>query len=118
MLNELGQQIQQEFRANDALCQRVIRLIQLLANKCRFRILCVLTRGEFCVNDIAEIVGETKLSNISQQLRLLTLAGVVTRRRHGREILYRLADERVRELIDHLRRTHLHADAAELSSSK
>lgn len=110
MLNELGQRIQQEFRANDALCQRVIHLIQLLSNKCRFRTLCVLARGEFCVHEIAEIVGETKLSNISQQLRLLSLAGVVESSRQGREIRYRLADSRVRGLIQYLRRTYLHSD--------
>lgn len=107
MLNALGQQIQSEFRANNALCQQVIRLFQLISNKSRFRIVCILARDEFCVNDIAQIVDEGKLSNISQQLRILTLAGVVARRREQKKIIYRLVDDRVRDLIAYFRERYL-----------
>lgn len=107
MLNALGQEIQSEFKANNALCQQVIGLFQLISNKSRFRILCILSRGEFCVNDIAEIVGEGKLSNISQQLKILTLAGMVERRREEKRIIYRLVDDRVRDLIAYFREHYL-----------
>jgi len=107
MLNDLGMQIQSEFKANNALCQKVIHLFQLVANKSRFRIVCILARGEFCVKEIAEIVGEGKLSNISQQLRILTLAGVVDRRRDQKKIIYRLVDDQVRELIAYFREQYL-----------
>jgi DNA-binding transcriptional ArsR family regulator len=56
MLNELGQKIQREFRSHNAPCQQVISLIQLISNKSRFRIICVLAHGEFCVKEIAEIL--------------------------------------------------------------
>jgi ArsR family transcriptional regulator len=110
MLNDLGMQIQGEFMANNALCQKVIALFQLVANKSRFRIVCILARGEFCVQEIAEIVGEGKLSNISQQLKILTLAGVVDRRRDQKKIIYRLVDDRVRELIDYFREQYLNPE--------
>jgi DNA-binding transcriptional ArsR family regulator len=103
MLNEIGQKIQREFQANNAPCQRVIGLIQLISNKARFRIICVLSHGEFCVKEIAEILGEGKMSNISQQLKILTLAGVVDRRREEKKIIYRLVDHRMRDLIAYFR---------------
>jgi peroxiredoxin family protein len=84
-LNEAGREIQKEFQSNEALCVGLIGIFQLIANKCRFRIVCTLTRGEFCVNDIAEIVGETKVSNISQHLKMLRLAGLIASRMEGIE---------------------------------
>lgn len=103
MLSELAMLAKAEFQRNDLLCNKVIGLFQLVSNKTRFRIICLLVRGEFCVNEIVEVVSEGKGSNISQQLRVLSLAGVVARRREKKRILYRLADERVRGLIGFLR---------------
>ena len=96
-----------EFKANNALCQKVIQLIQLISNKTRFRIVCILARSEFCVNEIAEIVDEGKLSNISQQLRILALAGIIEKRREEKKIIYRLVDDRVRDLIGYFREKYL-----------
>ena len=80
----------------------MIGLFNLLSNKGRFRIVCLLARGEFCVNEITEVVNEGKLSNISQQLKILTLSDVIERRRDNHHILYRLKDERVRNLVEFL----------------
>ena len=43
------------------------------------------------------------MSNISQQLRMLRLAGVVAKRRDKKQILYSIADERIGGLIEFLR---------------
>lgn len=107
MLNQLGREIQKEFRNNEAVCGNLIHLFQLISNKCRFRIICTLTHGEFCVNDIAEIIGETKVSNISQHLKMLRLSGLIESRREEKKIIYRLSDERIRGMIDYFRATYL-----------
>ncbi len=99
------------FRKNEAVCQRVIGLFQLLAHKGRFRIVCLLARGEFCVNEITEVVSEGKHSNISQQLKMLALAGVIERRREQQHILYRLKDDRVRTVIEFLQGQFLKGEA-------
>ena len=102
-MNNIINEIRNDFRRNDAVCGRVVGLFQLISNKSRFRIICLLTRGEFCVREIMEAVGGGKLSNISQQLKTLALAGVVERRREEQKVLYRLKDERVRGMIAFLR---------------
>lgn len=103
MRAKLLQQLKTEFRGSEAMCYQLIGLFQLLANKGRFRIICLLARGEFCVKEIVDIINAGKLSNISQQLKALTLAGVIERRREDRKIIYRLKDERLRRLVDFLR---------------
>lgn len=102
-MNNVIKEIRDDFKRNDSVCSRVVGLFQLISNKPRFRIICLLTRGEFCVREIMEAVGGGKLSNISQQLKTLALAGVVERRREEQRVLYRLKDERVRRMIDFLR---------------
>ncbi len=98
------------FQRNDALCNHVVTLFQLVSNKTRFRIICLLVRGEFCVNEIVEVVHQGKLSNISQQLKILALAGVIERRRADRKILYSLKDQRVRGMIEFLQKQFLNGE--------
>jgi DNA-binding transcriptional ArsR family regulator len=102
-MNELALQMKQEFQGNELLCAKVITLFQLISNKTRFRIICLLSRGEFCVNDIVEVIDAGKLSNISQQLKILSLAGLIERRRCQKNILYSLKDQRIRDMIDYFR---------------
>ncbi len=103
-MNLLLQNIREQFRSNEAVCGQVISLFQLISNKTRFRIVCLLVEGEFSVQEIADTVETCKLSNISQQLKTLALAGVVEKRREQQRVLYRIADERVRNLIVFLRK--------------
>lgn len=97
------------FKRNEAVCERVIGLFQLFSNKGRFRIICLLARGEFCVNEIAEVVGG-KISNISQQLKILALSGAIERRRDERRILYALKDKRLRKTIQFLQSQFLNGE--------
>lgn len=110
-MNCVGLEMKRAFQKNEAVCQQVNGLFQLFSNKARFRIVCLLARGEFCVNEITEIVSEGKLSNISQQLRILTLAGIIERRREEHRILYRLKDERMRKVIEFLQGQFLKGEA-------
>ena len=63
-------------------CTRVQTMLDLVSNPYRFRIICVLSEGDFPVSEIVELV-EGKPSNISQQLKILTLAGYLTKERRG-----------------------------------
>lgn len=106
-MNIVCRQLKDAFRKNEAVCARVVQLFHLFSNKGRFRIACLLARGEFCVNEITEVVSEGKTSNISQQLKMLTLSGVLERRREEQRILYRLKDPRVRKMIHFLQEQFL-----------
>ena len=103
MLNKKAQQIKAEFKKNEAVCGRVLGFFHLIAHKPRFRMVCLLCQGEFCVNEIAEVVDGGNLSNISQQLKMLTMGGLIIKRRDQQRILYTVGDERVRHLVEYLR---------------
>lgn len=71
----------------------------LLADPLRLRIAVALaTVDELCVTDLALATAVVE-NRVSQALRHLRQAGVVENRRAGREVFYRLADDRVRRLL-------------------
>lgn len=109
MLNNKAskESIKASFRANEQVCGKVMDIFSLVANKTRFRILCVLKQGDFCVNDIVDIIQMGKVSNISQQLRLLSMAGIIEKRRDKKQIFYFLKDQRMRKMIGFLESHYL-----------
>ena len=74
-------------------------LFKCFGDSTRIRILCVLLEGEFCVGDIAEALNMTQ-SAVSHQLKLLKQAKLIAGKREGKQILYSLADEHVRSIIN------------------
>ena len=109
-MDTVCRELKEAFRKNEVVCARVIQLFQLFSNKGRFRIACLLSRGEFCVNEITEVVSEGKTSNISQQLKILALSGIIERRRENQRILYRLKDRRVGTMIQFLQEQFLNGE--------
>ena len=87
---------------DEKMCRQAIDFISLISNETRLRILCVLNHGSFCVSEIADRVGG-KHSNVSQQLKILAVAGVVKKERRERSVYYRLEDSRVGRLLGFLR---------------
>ncbi len=85
---------------------RLSELFRMFGDPTRLRILTVLQVSELCVCDIAALLGMT-VSAISHQLRLLRSAGLVIGRREGKSIIYALADDHVRTVmqngIEHIR---------------
>jgi DNA-binding transcriptional ArsR family regulator len=110
-MNSVGRELKEAFRKNEVVCAHVIQLFQLFSNKGRFRIACLLSRGEFCVNEITEVVAEGKTSSISQHLKMLTLSGVIERRRENQRMLYRLKDKRVGTMIQFLQEQFLNGES-------
>ena len=79
---------------------RLAGLFRLLGDPTRARLLhALLEAGELCVCDLAAATG-TAEATVSQALRLLRASGVVTGRREGRNVFYRLSDAHVRMLLD------------------
>lgn len=78
----------------------VAELFRLLGDPGRVRLLsALLEAGELCVCDLAAVIDMTE-SSVSHSLRLLRTAGVVRRRRAGRQVFYGLDDAHVRLLLD------------------
>jgi rhodanese-related sulfurtransferase len=85
-------------RRKDLMYAQFARVGKALANPARLELLDVLAQGERSVEDLAGTAG-MKLSNTSAQLRTLASAGLVTSRRDGVRIYYRLADENVSAFV-------------------
>jgi rhodanese-related sulfurtransferase/predicted transcriptional regulator len=83
--------------AKDALFDAFAEVAKALANGRRAELIDVLAQGERHVDDLAAMIHQT-VANTSFHLRALATAGLVTTRREGTRIYYRLASDRVVEL--------------------
>ncbi|MCG7284762.1 metalloregulator ArsR/SmtB family transcription factor [Cellulomonas sp. ACRRI] len=73
---------------------------RLLGDPARLRLLIGLMEAEeLCVSDLAQLSGQSE-SAVSHALRLMRAHEVVSARRDGRMVFYRLADDHVRMLLE------------------
>jgi ArsR family transcriptional regulator len=75
------------------------QLFRALAHPVRLRILDILARQEACVCHLTAVLGQRQ-PYVSQQLATLREAGLVTDRREGTLIYYRLADGALVTVLD------------------
>jgi len=110
MTKEELQAIKDQFESNEVICEKVVGLFHLFSNKVRFRAACMLMYGEASVNEIAEVITDGKMTNMSQQLRVLRLAGVIRQRRDKKRVIYSLADPKIARMIEYLREEFLNKE--------
>jgi ArsR family transcriptional regulator len=95
-----------EYSANDMLSPTNQRILQLQAGICkvlsnpkRLLMLHELRNGEKTVNELAESTG-LRQANVSQHLALMRLRKMVTERRVGNTVFYRISDKRINNACD------------------
>lgn len=76
-------------------------LLKALSHETRLMILCLLSEREMSVSEIEEIV-QLPQATVSQQLARLRTDNLVSARREGRMIHYRLADGGIAGLVESL----------------
>jgi ArsR family transcriptional regulator, lead/cadmium/zinc/bismuth-responsive transcriptional repressor len=81
----------------EAEAQRMGEFFAVLADPTRLRLLGLLAEAEYCVCDLASSLGMTD-SAISHQLRALRAGRLVSYRKEGRQVFYRLNDFHVLDL--------------------
>lgn len=79
--------------------RKVARMLRILGQPTRLRILLALAEDEACVCHLETQMG-LRQAYLSQHLMALRKAGLVNDRREGRFIYYRLRDTRVLEVIE------------------
>lgn len=84
---------------DEAVLTPTVQLLKGFADDTRLRILCLLRGREVCVHEIVDALDMSQ-SAVSHQLRVLRDARLVSPRRDGRHVYYRLADDHVREMLD------------------
>jgi ArsR family transcriptional regulator len=80
--------------STDRTRSRTAAVARALADPKRLCVLEQLVRGERSVSDLSRDVG-CQVPNMSQHLSVLRSAGLVTSRREGSTVFYRLVDDRV-----------------------
>ncbi len=78
--------------------ERLALLFKVLGDHTRIRILNALFHSELCVCDLTAVL-DMNQSAVSHQLRVLRDANIVRSRKQGKNVLYRLDDAHVHELI-------------------
>lgn len=80
---------------------RATDFLRIMANEDRLLLLCQLTMGEKCVSELESLTKITQ-PTLSQQLGVLRNEGLVSTRREGKYIYYRIADDRVHAMLSAL----------------
>ena len=78
--------------------EQIADLFKAFADPTRVHILSLLLEGEICVSCIAQEVNISQ-SAISHQLRILKQMHLIKFRREGKNVLYSLADDHVRTIL-------------------
>jgi DNA-binding transcriptional ArsR family regulator len=78
--------------------KRASDFLKTLAHESRLMILCILAEGEKSVSELEDLL-RLRQPTVSQQLARLRADGLVSTRREGKTIYYRLASEEARSVI-------------------
>ncbi|ADM41096.1 helix-turn-helix transcriptional regulator [Edwardsiella piscicida] len=81
------------------------RILRALANPDRLLLLCRLSQGEAAVGELEAATGIGQ-PTLSQQLGVLRRLALVTTRREGKQIVYRIDDLRTLALLETLHRLY------------
>jgi DNA-binding transcriptional ArsR family regulator len=84
-----------------AAAERATALLRVLAHEDRLLLLCQLSQRELCVGELEEQL-DIHQPMLSQQLGVLRRQELVTTRRDGKRIYYRIADPRALTLLQTL----------------
>lgn len=84
--------------------RKAAQCLKALSHEGRLMILCHLASGEKSVTMLEELLAARQAA-VSQQLARLRLEGLVSYRREGKAIYYRLADSRARKMIEFVHET-------------
>jgi DNA-binding transcriptional ArsR family regulator len=79
----------------------VATILRSMANEDRLMLLCQLAHGECCVSELEALL-DIQQPTLSQQLGVLRNEELVTTRRAGKHVYYRIRDNRVISLLETL----------------
>lgn len=76
----------------------VADLLKTLAHPARLMVACMLVEGEYSVSELEEKL-DIRQPTLSQQLTVLRSARIVKTRRNGKQIFYRLTEDKAARLL-------------------
>jgi DNA-binding transcriptional ArsR family regulator len=84
--------------AGEDLVGVAVEVFSMLADATRVKIVLALADGELSVNTLADLVDKPS-ATVSQHLAKLRMARILTTRRDGTRVFYRLANEHAHRLV-------------------
>jgi len=90
------------------------RIFKVIGDSNRLKILEILRSGENCQCDIIPMIAQSQ-PTVSRHLKLLEEAGLLTSRKNGTKVFYKVVDNRVFYLIDALNEELMTIVAKEIS---
>lgn len=78
--------------------ERAAGMLAAAGDPSRLAILELLGARELCVSDIAALLGDS-MAAVSQRLRVLKAERLVTSKRDGKHVRYRLSDQHIHDLV-------------------
>jgi len=87
-----------DFEMNEKTAEHVAEVLKAVAHPVRLQIVELLEAGEMCVGDIVEALGG-KQAITSQQLNMMKDKGVLSCRRDGARVYYRIENKNVIKLL-------------------
>ena len=88
-------------KLSDAALELIAARFRTLSEPTRLKLLMALEEGEKNVTDLVKSTGATQ-TNVSRQLGVLTMAGLLARRKSGLSVLYRIADPSIFVMCEHV----------------
>ncbi|MCR5490615.1 MAG: metalloregulator ArsR/SmtB family transcription factor [Bacilli bacterium] len=83
----------------DKIIDKMENMLNIASDSTRLKIMYALSEGERNVSEIVEAVGASQ-SLISHQLKVLRKANLVSTRKQGTKVFYKLSDDHVIKLLD------------------
>ncbi len=90
-------------------------LLKTMAHEQRLLILCVLGKKDLTVSEIIELTSIPQ-STVSQHLQRLRLENLVSYRKSGKNVIYSLSSDLVKNLISTLQKHHEHQNTLQHSA--
>jgi ArsR family transcriptional regulator len=84
---------------DEKIAENVVEVFKAIAHPIRLQIVELLQAGEMCVGDIVEALGG-KQAITSQQLNMMKAKGVLSCRRDGARVYYRIENRNIIKLLD------------------
>lgn len=80
-------------------CEKMAEIFKVLGDAGRLKVVKALTAGELCASDIALVIN-LQNSVVSHQLKILRSSGIVSSRKDGKYIYYKIDNECVKKLFE------------------
>jgi len=74
-------------------------VFEALGDPTRYKMVSALLSGERCACELPSMVGRAQ-PTVSLQLKRLVKAGILSARKDGKKIIYRISDARVKKLLE------------------